>query len=178
MQDRLPEKFDPWKLAASGERLEGVVPLAALPRLADLLRDDGGEVRFRLEGARDAEGRKLIRGHVEADVRLSCQRCFGPVLLPLRIDVALALIADESRAGSLPEAYEPLVADETGVTPAALAEDELILALPLVALHDDVRECEAHGFVLPDAAAGPAERKRKPFAGLSALLKESNKDQE
>ncbi|PWV59535.1 uncharacterized protein C7443_11080 [Plasticicumulans acidivorans] len=179
MHARPADRFDPWKLAASGERVEGSVPLAQLGRLTDLLRETGGDVRYRLRGEVDAEGRKFLSVDISADVVLACQRCFGPLLLPLHCTVALAPVASEAQAAQVPEHYEPVLAGEEGIAISEVIEDELLLALPLVAMHENLRECEANGFALPKTGAEPvaAKEEPQPFAALAALLKKS-RDQE
>lgn len=173
MQARPPDRFDPWKLAVNGGTLAGEWPAAALPRYAQLLHETTGVVRWRLAGTRDADGRKLVHVQVEAEPVLTCQRCFGPATYALRLDTRLAPIATEAQAEQLPVQYEPLLAGDEGVAIAEVLEDELILALPLVALHEDERECAAGGYALPPAV-GPTpvvDGKPNPFAALSALLK-------
>jgi uncharacterized protein len=70
-----------------------------------------------------------------------------------------------------------LLASEDGVVISELVEDELILGLPLVAMHEDRGQCEALGFVLPgqDVPTEQTEQEERvnPFAVLSTLLKDS-----
>ncbi|RTL01456.1 MAG: hypothetical protein EKK65_06655 [Lysobacterales bacterium] len=173
MHARPPDRFDPWKFAVNGGTLAGEWSVATLARFAELLHEPVGSVRWRLAGERDADGRKLVHVWLDAEPRLSCQRCLGPVTLAVQVDALLAPIAAESQAPQLPAQYEPLLAGDEGVSIAELLEDELILALPLVAMHEDERECAAGGYALPPTA-GPApvaDGKPNPFAALSSLLK-------
>ncbi len=48
----------------------------------------------------------------------------------------------DEQAEALPEAYEPIEANEFGeIDPLAMVEDEIILALPVVPVHDS-EHCE------------------------------------
>lgn len=173
MHARPADRFDPWKFAVNGETLAGEWPVATLARFAPLLHEPSGTVRWRLDGERDADGRKLVHVQIATEASLTCQRCLGPVTLRLQAEARLAPLAAEAQAVQLPSQYEPLLAGDEGVSIAELLEDELILALPLVAMHEDESECAAGGCVSPpDAVPTPvADGKPNPFAALSALLK-------
>lgn len=117
---------------------------------------------------------RFIGGHLETAVEMICQRCMEPMLIPLVVDFRLGLVHSEAQALELPQGYEPLLIVEDEIAIAELVADELILALPLVALHKEVRQCEALGFTLPTGEEPPVgAEKAHPFATLSTLLKDS-----
>jgi len=91
-----------------------------------------------------------------------------PVREALDAGVRLALVESEMAAGSLPEEYDPLLCTADALSLFDLVEDELMLALPIVAAHAR-GECQS-GPVgeCPDQA--PADRPN-PFAVLSRLKK-------
>lgn len=78
------------------------------------------------------------------------------------------------RRPRLPAGYEPLLAADDGISVAELVEDELLLALPQIPRHQDLRECEANGYAAPGEASSQAER-RRPFAALASLLADSKR---
>ena len=51
---RLPEVLDAWRMVAAGRRFEGVLPLAAMPRLKGSLLDTEGAARVVVEFGRDS----------------------------------------------------------------------------------------------------------------------------
>ena len=164
-------KIDPWELAALGESLEGTIPLRRMPRLTSLLSSPEGQVNFRLQAGTDDHNIHFIAGHGKTRIEMICQRCMQPMTLPLVVEFRLGLVHSQHEAVGLADEYEPLVAPPDGVSVPDLLEDELILTLPLVARHIDIRQCQSHGFALPDTAA-PAET-IKPFANLATLLQDS-----
>lgn len=168
----LPDKIDPWRLAAESGRLEGALALAALPRLAAALNETGGVVTVALVAGIDRQGVRFIKGVLQTGVDLVCQRCLGPLRWPLDVAVSLALVRDEAEADRLPEEYEPLWVAGGSVCVADLVEDELLLALPLIPRHDDVDECTANGYRTPDA---PDTRDDQPFATLASLWRDSQR---
>lgn len=167
-----PDRFDPWKLAAAGGQLQGEIPLDRMPRFGSLLASPAGPVRFTLEAGVDAQAIAFLSGYLETTVTLVCQRCLAALELPLQVPVRLGLVGDERQAENLPEEYDPLVVPVEGVVVAELAEDELILALPLVPRHSDLQHCVANGFAPPHATA----EKTGPFAALATLMRESRKE--
>ncbi len=76
----------------------------------------------------------------------------------------------------MPESLEPFLLEEEETPLAGLLEQELILALPIVAYHDT---CEPYPYAgKEEAEAAVAEEKPNPFAVLEQLkgnLKKSDK---
>ena len=167
----LPDKIDPWRLTAEGGRLEGVLALASLPRLAAELEHTEGEVSVALATGVDSQGLRYIIGRLQTGIALICQRCLGPLQWPLDIAVSLALVRNEMMADRLPEQYEPLVVADGLIRVADLVEDELLLALPLIPQHDQIQQCETHvGQASSASEPVPDAKQRQPFAVLASLL--------
>lgn len=170
---RLPEKIDPWRMAAEYGCLKGQLALTALPRLTEVLGRADGEVVVALSAGLDAQGIRFITGNLQTDLEWICQRCLGPLQLLLNIAVNLGLARDEAAADQLPAEYDPLLVPEgESIAVASLVEDELLLALPQIPRHDDLRKCAANGYLPP---GGPELdlQNRQPFAVLATLLKNS-----
>ncbi len=75
----------------------------------------------------------------------------------------------DEQAEALPEAYEPIEVNEFGeIDLAAMVEDEIILALPVVPVHDsehcEVSEADMVFGELPEEA-----QKAKPICRISQL---------
>ena len=137
----LPNKMNPWQLVADNGRLTGDLALAELPRLTALLNQTSGAVSVTLTAGIDGQGQRFIAGRLHATVELTCQRCLGPLQLPLEVAVHLGLVHSEAEANRLPDDYEPLLAPDGLMAVADLVEDELLLALPQIPRHADQREC-------------------------------------
>ncbi len=145
-----------------------------MPRLAELLdKEDTADQDFAaytLEFGRDASGRDLVRGHVTATLRLRCQRCNGLLELPVSSSFTLAVVQGLDEAAQLPMEYEPLLPDEAEIDPAALVEDELLLAVPPVPRHA-AGACEppTYSTRADDGADDRSPTHESPFAVLEAL---------
>lgn len=176
MQTRFPDKADFWKLTAAGSCLQGEIALHNMPRLTALLNDSAGQASVFLQAGVDESSIHFFTGCVKATVELICQRCMNSLPLSIAADFRLGLIHDEAEAAHLPEYYEPLVAPQGSLPMAEWIEDELILALPLIPMHGDARECEALGFVPLSQSPALPKDKVNPFASLTALLTGNKED--
>ncbi|NJN45369.1 MAG: DNA-binding protein [Candidatus Competibacteraceae bacterium] len=172
MQARPPNRIDPWNLAAKGVQWQGELPLAGMQRLSAMLRKSDGMVTVSLQGGVDDQKVHFISGRVQTRIELVCQRCLGPLQLPLTIDLRLGLVRSASQTGTLPPEYDPLVTPEKDIAVSDLVEDELILAVPFAPMHDETPACRT----LNTSSAGeiPGETRlaktTQPFAALSTLL--------
>ncbi len=148
---------------------EGRLPLASMSRLEDSLFDTQGDVRFAIEFGRDSLQIPYAEVQIDAELPLECQRSLQRFLHPLRIVQRLGLIREEAEEAGLPEGYEPLLMPDDGMLrPAELIEDELILAVPVVAVMPGTNAMERDW--------GPDEKEEaqaNPFAALAALKKTS-----
>jgi DUF177 domain-containing protein len=150
-------------------RWTGTISIAAMSRLAAAIADTSGLASTELQAMHDG-GQVCVRGKVQADLVLTCQRCFGKLGFPVKTDFNLAWVRSEKEAAELPDLYEPLLSDSGRVNIAELIEDELLLTLPISAMHAKPQECGA-------AVRGTSWRadteaiatRRKPFAALEAL---------
>jgi len=149
----------------AGRRIvEGRVPLVALPRLAGMLFDSEGEVRFSLGFDRDVLGVAYAELDLETSLPLHCQRSLQRFGFPVELHQRLGLIRDDADEAGLPPGYEPLLVPESGeVVALDLIEDELILAIPVVPIDPACAELTP----LPPVNEEP--ERAHPFAALAAL---------
>ena len=163
--------LEPRKLADQEAEIKGQTTVSRLPRLAEFRHSQDEIVEAVLRFSRDEERRQCLEGTVTTELQLTCQRCLEPVQTAIKANVSLAMVYNEEQIKALPEHLDPwLVTDERIIVSDLLAE-ELLLALPLVAMHE---QCPT---VLPQSAepAAAVESKRdNPFAALAQI--KSRKD--
>jgi len=167
-----PHEIDP--LADAGAEFAFAIPLADLPRLRGQLARPAGEVVGSVRFAR-TEGRVVADVRIAAQVPLTCQRCLAPLDWPIESRGAVVLVANAAQAERLPGDLETILAPEHRISVRDLAEEELLLVLPIVPRHApggctgarSVRNGEPAG-----ARAAQAEHHR-PFAGLDELMKKT-----
>lgn len=167
----LPEHFDFIQKAKIGCEINGLWPIGQLDRLADLLLDETGELQAEVSFGQEGPLRYVI-GKVTAELGLTCQRCMQPMKYPLHIEFKLGLITNEQQAEKLPADFEPLLVDDENMSLPAVLEDEILLAMPLVAMHD--YDCSDYLQTQKDQQQQDAEKqqeKENPFSVLKDLLK-------
>jgi uncharacterized protein len=162
-------RIDLAKLSPSGLTVSGEMPLERFSRLGGAILGATRPVAYHLTLRRDPRGFVLATGAVQATVRLTCQRCLQDMAWPIDALVAVGIVESEGLLERLPDTLEPHLASAGVVTVADLVEDELLLALPLVAMHPAPGECPA---AAAEFGPGPVETvcdDENPFAVLARL---------
>ena len=170
----LPRQAELRQWSAREIDADGSVGLDKMPRLTAAVIDAKAPATAALRCSRDTQGRYLVGIRVEMDVVMTCQRCLEPCDVALASHSMLACVWDDTAAGDLPAEYDPLVTgDVTDLH--ELVEDELLLAVPAVAMHS-IPACQAQCVGAEENIIGEeVETTTRPFAGLSELLGSSDK---
>jgi len=132
---KLPVEVDPFRLAREGLTLETVVSQAKMKRLSKLLHSAENEVAVELEFGVDILGTHFLQGHLQTQVELICQRCLEPMQVDIDTTLSLGFVRHAAKAEMVPEGYEPIIAEDSSVVLLDLIEDELLLALPQIPMH-------------------------------------------
>src|SRR5690606_944923 len=164
-------RFHPLRPAFQATERSGELDTTRISRLADVLAAPA-TARWTLRAGRDEAKRLVLHGEVAARVSAICQRCMEPVELPLQSDIMLAVVSDDEGASRLPASLDPVFMDENGeIDLAILLEDELLLAMPAVPMHENVADCGERASKMSTGALEEfdiAEREN-PFAVLKKL---------
>ena len=170
------------KLADARATLDLDIPVAELPGLPGELISGDGQVHAHVQFGRE-QGFMVAQVALDAQLELVCQRCMGPMPLPIDTSSPVLLVESEADAEAAPVEWETDLAAEGRLSVAALAAEELLLALPVVPLHADSNECQAAAGrpeavrdAAPVSKPAPAEQATvRPFADLRALLEGGGK---
>lgn len=143
--------------------------LADLQRVqsAGALPGTNVSMRFRF-GA--AEGGVGVTTDLSGHAVLTCQRCLKPVEVPVSSQSDIVLVGVDVETGQM-QGREPVVADPSHLDLRWLAEEEVLLALPLVPMHE--AECVAMDVpsdIHEEQVAGATEERQRPFENLRDLL--------
>ena len=161
-----PLTIDPARLDEKPQLFEERLRPGDLPRLAEMLASDDGELRYRVSARLGKRRRQEVSCIIEGFVFLTCQATLDTFRHPLSIEERLVLVDDAARLPPIEEesdAEDYLVADEP-IDVRELVEDAVILALPMVPRKPGLESVEAQG-------KAPSERSESPFAKLSGLKK-------
>lgn len=174
-----PLRLDVQAFARAAASIEGEWPAAELPRLAEVAAPESpaarwAVVRWQLSGeerpVRGGEPEVWLHLRVEAEASPTCQRCLKPVRLPLRVDGPFRFVRDEATAAELDaESEEDVLVISRSFDVRDWVEDELLLALPIVPLHEPACP-EPLPLALDEGEPEPEAAERPhPFAVLQSL---------
>lgn len=164
MLDCLPERVEPLGLADVGRSFRGKLPVRCFERLAPLLHSNEGELAVRLEFRLDERRIRTVKGTVEGELNLVCQRCLNRLRFPVDLKFSLGVVSSEAEIDRLPDGYEPLLVSGESIPTRALVEVEVLLAIPAIPVHEDgMGGCET-GYRNPEIP-----EKENPFAVLKKL---------
>src|SRR5260370_28623213 len=172
MAPALPDRVDGAHLADKGAVLERVYQLGEMPRLQDLLADGKGSVRARFAFAKLGEGRAGATVAVEATPQLVCQRCLQGFAFAAAgsSEIEFSSGSGEGAANSQREVF---ATDEGWVSLRELAEEELVLALPIVAMHAPQACGQAPAYEAAGEIQDLSGDRSRPFTALQDLLKKT-----
>ncbi len=168
--NKLPITINNLQFAKQKQVLSGVIDAMAFERLHDVLvvgdaaSGTENQVRYILSGWLDVQHRVFLKLAIEADLRMNCQRCLSvmPVNLSLNFTYQITHQTEQELIENEPmEDDVDLIEADTNMDVGLLMEDELMMALPIAAVHADV--CMALKM--------SSGEKVTPFAALQKLKK-------
>lgn len=170
-----PDRLDVRTFALASASLSAEEPVEAFARLAaeqhpgepptePLRWRARAEMRAGLPGTQSVPWLHLT---AQVTVRLTCQRCLGPVPVAVQIDRWFRFVPDEATAEREDESSEEdVLALEPRPSLRHLIEDECLMALPLVPMHTS---CPVPVRLNDDPEGEPAPDRENPFAQLQRL---------
>jgi uncharacterized protein len=169
MRDKLRKSYQVQKEVTRNGCFEGEISLAETKRLGELLQGSESDRKRRkiavsFEFSRNEYGIPMILGRLETSLELECQRCLKALELPLKLGFKLMIDASDEIVSN--SDMDTIYSNDGYIDIIELIEDELLLAIPLVAKHDDTacNEGWKAGPTEPEATA-----RENPFAVLQEL---------
>jgi uncharacterized protein len=160
--------------ARAGSTIARRFSAADLPRVSEAGGREGSSIEANFQFAH-FEGRPAVSGELRGVAVLTCQRCMQPVSIDVD-DTFQVLVVDEERSDE-PGGYEPVVANASRLDLRWLAEEQVLLALPLVPMHEN-EDCAAGVVASSSEAEAPEsdepadeEVRQQPFRNLRDLMR-------
>ena len=165
----LPREAELRNWAARGLEAKGEVLLDSMSRLKAVVTRAAFPATARIKCRKDEQYRYVVEVEAEMTVTLQCQRCLGDCEKELTTTSTLCVLWTEDAVNELPVDYDPLIAGDVSNL-HAIIEDELLLALPAVPMHE-TGSCGYVPTVFGDLSGDAVAEKENPFAALKGLLK-------
>jgi uncharacterized protein len=168
-----PDLVDSVRLAEDGTLLRRAYELRDLPRLKGLLANPSGLLEASFAFSKAPSGRPGAHVEVHASPALRCQRCLRGFALPIDGGSDVEFASEEAAAEASNTERELYRSEGDRISLRDLAEEELLLALPLIPVCSAPARCgNAPGETL-DAPAQTSDEVRRPFSALQDLLKKT-----
>jgi uncharacterized protein len=175
-----PDRLDIRSFAQDAAQISGSLPLSKLERLAqDLYRLDADSASKTLQWSATGSSIPIAGGaaqpwlHLEVSLQapMQCQRCLEQVVVPVQIERDFRFVKNEEEASEQDdEAEEELLVIAKQFDLLELIEDEIIMALPMVPLHETCPEKVKLSSSADDFEAA-LNAKPNAFAALGVLKK-------
>lgn len=165
MQGKLQRQYRVSQELGRNGYFSGSLKLSLLPRLSSLVIANDAEIRVTFEFISSSIQPATIRGHIDTDLSVVCQRCLKPMIHGVDQDFALLIDASEEDVESFQ--MDTVYTDEGYLDVFEVVEDELILTLPMIMMHEDI-SCNEY-WVPETIDEDQAPEDKNPFAVLSAL---------
>jgi uncharacterized protein len=159
------------RFAMEREVITSALAIGDLPRLAEM-GCEAATLQYAVCGSANADGRATLAVEARGQLRLTCQRCLGALEFPLAATSTLELAGSQTEIDAADDERDRVLGSKS-MDVAAIVEDEVILALPMVPMHasceaalaDAGRENPASLAALAglrESGAGPQGPRRKP----------------
>ncbi len=130
-------------MAERGAHLHGNIRLSHMKRLSDLLLNADGVVDVSLDFHTGDDGVHLVKGTINTRLGMICQRCLKPLHLGINRLFELAFVYSAHEIERLLGSYECYEVHGDEVFVRDMVEDELILSVPQIPVHDSLTDCDA-----------------------------------
>ena len=131
----IPPLISARKAAIAGITYSGVVQGKDIGRVAAAVLEIEGPLSVSLRFDINEGRKRTVEAKIEGRVSMQCQRCRKPVSVLVETCSTLTVVAHDEEAASVLRTTEPLLLDGDDLDVYSLIEDEVLLTLPIVALH-------------------------------------------
>ncbi|MBM7036580.1 23S rRNA accumulation protein YceD [Vibrio ulleungensis] len=169
---KIPRTVDPGKSAQKRLDYDGIIQASLFKRLAESVESVKREADVSLSFDLDEQRLVVISGKANVEVDLECQRCNEVFTHLCEVQFTYTPNKGEKSEEEAPEEYDLVDLNEYGECDLIqLVEDEFILGLPQVAMHDE-SDCSVDSSNLvfgeiPEEVL--KEEKPNPFEVLKSL---------
>ena len=164
MQGKLQQTYRVSQEVTRHGFFSGSIKPSQFPRLSSLVIPDQGVIRVTFEFTKNAYQHDSVKGHINAELSVECQRCLKPMEQTIDLDFDLLIDATDEDIQSFQ--LDSVYSDEGFLDIFEVIEDELILALPIIMMHEDI---SCNPYWQPESVDDQVVEKNNPFAVLESL---------
>jgi uncharacterized protein len=168
---KIPRTVDPGKAAQKRLDYDGIIQVSLFKRLNESVEGVKRDANVTLSFGLDEQRLIVISGKANIEVDLECQRCNEIFAHECEVQFTYTPYFSEKSEEDAPEEYDLVDLNEYGeVDLIQLVEDEFILNMPQVAMHDEA-DCSvnSNNLVFGEIPEEIVEDKPNPFDVLKSL---------
>ncbi|WGY47459.1 23S rRNA accumulation protein YceD [Vibrio sp. ABG19] len=170
---KIPRTIDPGKAAQKRLDYDGVIQMSLFKRLEESVEGVKRDAQVSLSFGLDEQRLVVISGKANIEVDLECQRCNEVFTHQCEVEFTYTPYKGQQSEEDAPDEYDLVDLNEYGeVDLIQLVEDEFIINLPQVAMHDEA-DCSvtSDNMVFGELPDEVLEEKPNPFDVLKSLKK-------
>ncbi|MDA9557870.1 23S rRNA accumulation protein YceD [Vibrio sp.] len=170
---KIPRAVDPSKAAQKRVDYEGIIQISLFKRLLGSVVGVKRDAQVTISFGLDEQRLIVISGKANTEVDIECQRCNEAFAHECDVEFTYTPYFNEKSEEEAPSGYDLVDLNEYGeVDLIQLIEDEFILNLPQIAMHDSA-DCsvDTNNMVFGDIPEDIPEEKPNPFDVLKSLKK-------
>jgi uncharacterized protein len=135
--NQLPKGIKLFNFAKKERSLGGVYKISSIPRISEIARNKEDNVKVDLSFYLENNKTPCIKGIINLNIILDCQRCLEALPIELKVDFKLAFVRHEQQAEGLDSSYELYVTkEEEELLTIDIITDEILLSIPMAPSHD------------------------------------------
>jgi len=165
MQGKLQQTYKLSRELGNNAYFHGDITLAQMPRLSELVLMQQATIPVTFEFGYNAYHKPSIKGHYKASLNVECQRCLESMVTV--IDQGFELLIDATEDDIQSFQLDSVYSTDGYVDVFEVIEDELILALPIIMMHEDTN-CNKY-MQTATTDEEPSAETNNPFAVLKTL---------
>ena len=134
---QLPKTIKLFKFARKEVSLHGDYKIADMPRISEIARNTEDKIKVDLSFYLENDKTPCIKGIINTNIILDCQRCLEAFPVELKVNFNLAFVRHESQAEELNTSFEVYnIGEEEDLDSIDLITDEILLTIPMAPSHD------------------------------------------
>ena len=135
--NQLPKVIKLFNFAKKERSLGGVYKISSIPRISEIARNKEDNVKVDLSFYLENNKTPCIKGIINLNIILDCQRCLEALSIELKVDFKLAFVRHEQQAEGLDSSYELYITkEEEELLTIDIITDEILLSIPMAPSHD------------------------------------------
>lgn len=164
MQEKLRRRYQIQKEVSRGGYYQGKIDLGDLVRLSEFLLSDQAKITVEFGFNQSDYDTPIVQGRLKANLAVECQRCLEAMEIPLQFDFNLLVDADDDIVAE--SSLDTVYSEDGTIDLFEVVEDEIILGLPLVTMHENVA---CNEFWQAQEQGTEQATKENPFSVLAKL---------